>query len=152
MNSPTRRVSIADMTMEEILTEYPWLAKMTPRQIANHILHSRCRLSITPGHACRQQLPFVTFRSVQSEMGFIFVLDSCLWYGEQWVIKMDLLAAMLISISPVRMIQASCDARDEPICATVLSPELCRCMDIIPATKYLEMLREHLCQEKSRRV
>ena len=136
--------SLIDTPLHEILEMYPRLANMTPRQIAHSISFFKCRLSIDPGHACGQQLPFVTFKSVVSQMGSIFVLDSCLWHGEHWVIKMDLLTATLISLSPLRLIQNTCGTKDKPIFATILCRSLCQRMEILPAVEYLEIVRSSI--------
>lgn len=140
--------SLLDTPLGELLKENPKLANMTPRDIINHLQFLKCRLTITPGHACKQQLPFVTFRSLRFEIGSIFVLDSCIWYGEHWVIQMDVKCAMLLCVSPVRVVQNAATSNEIPITATIPSPELCSCMEIMPAAKYLELIHTVGCCHK----
>ncbi len=141
--------SLLDTTLADIILQHPRLANMTPRQIACELLFMKCRLRIAPGHPCRQQLPFVTFKSVKFEMGSVFILDSCIWYGEQWVIRMDLNCALILCVSPVRVIQGSLGQNDAPICAVAPTQEVCSCMDIMRASDYLELLRKHTALEHS---
>ena len=135
----TDKKSILDKTLSEILSENPWLANMTPRQIANNLLFMKCRLIIPPGHACRQQMPYVTFKSVVIEHGYVFILDSCIWYGERWVIRMGLVCATLLVVSPIRVVQKATSPNESPVVATTPSREVCSCMDIITAEDYLKI-------------